>query len=100
MGWQIPWDQSLIAAVVVKTRKRIWIGKRGLSRIAHLTPNVLNDGKNYLLSETGETTVIEAGAQFKVVSRNPVREKCQASIAVSEGSLFISAAENLFSIAR
>jgi outer membrane protein assembly factor BamB len=231
-GWQIPWDKALLVALDTKTGKRVWTGKRGLSRIAHVTPfvarvkgkdQIINgagdrlqgfnpktgelvwsiyaqgegvtpspvlgegvvyassgfekptlravklggakgdvtkthiaweqkkgvptqpsplyvkphlyaltdggiatcynptdgeivwqervggnfsaspvyaDGKIYLLSEAGETTVIEAGPQFKVLGKNPLGEKCQASMAVSGQRLFIRSDKNLFCIAN
>ncbi len=220
LGWQIPWDNALIVGLNVKTGKRVWTGKRGKSRIAHVTPNILKegrttqliscagdaiqgfdpkkgelvwtvysqgegvtpsfamgdgliftssgfekttlrtvktggtgdvtathvaweqrkgaptqpsllyvrpylysitdggiahvyaeriggnycaspvyaDGRIYFLSETGETTVIEASPEFKIVSRNPLNEKCQASMAVSEGSLFVRTDQNIYRI--
>jgi hypothetical protein len=55
-------------------------------------------GKIYFLSEEGETTVIQPGPEFKVLARNPLREKCQASMAVSQGRLFIRTDKNLFCI--
>ena len=231
-GWQIPWDKSFIAALDTKTGQRVWTGKRGLSRIAHVTsfiakvdggdqlisgagdrlggfnpktgeliwsiyaqgegvtPSpVLGDGmvfassgfektalrgvklggargdvteshiaweqkkgvptqpspiyvqpylyaitdggiascfnpsngeiiwqervggnycaspvfaggKIYFLSEAGETTVIEAGPQFNILSKNPLGEKCQASMAVSNQRLFIRSDKTLFCIAE
>jgi outer membrane protein assembly factor BamB len=229
LGWQIPWDKSFIAALDVNTGKRVWTGKRGMSRIAHATPIILRedgkeqlislagdvvqgfdpktgariwsayaqgeglvpspvtgdglvfaasgfekttlrafrtggsgdvtqthiaweqkkgvptqpsllyakpylyaitdggvaacykgdsgdivwqervggnfsasplyaDGKIYFLSEAGETTVIEAGPTFKILSRNPLDEKCQASPAASQGNLFLRTEKNLFCI--
>jgi outer membrane protein assembly factor BamB len=227
-GWQIPWDKAEVAALDVKTGKRVWTGKRGMSRIAHATPIVVAgqivsiagdavqgfdpkggallwtaycqgegltpspvagdgmlyaasgfekptirgirlggtgdvtkthiaweqkkgvpalpsllyvkphvyavtevgvatcykaesgeivwqeriteekggfsaspvfaDGKIYVLSEAGETTVLAAGPEFKVLSRNPLGEKCQASPAVSRGRLFIRSDKSLFCI--
>ena len=41
LGWQIPWDRAFVAALDVKTGKRVWTGKRGMSRIAHSTPVVV-----------------------------------------------------------
>jgi outer membrane protein assembly factor BamB len=55
-------------------------------------------GRIYFLSDTGETAVVEAGAQFKVVSKNPLAEKCQASMAISDGRLFIRGEKSLFCI--
>lgn len=54
-GWQIPWDKSFIAALDTKTGKRVWTGKRGMSRIAHVTPIVARiDGKDQLISGAGD----------------------------------------------
>jgi len=228
-GWQIPWDKAEVAALDVKTGKRVWTGKRGKSRIAHVTPMVVDgqilsiagdavqgfdpktgvllwtfvsegegvtpspavgdglvfassgfpkatiraiklggsgdvtsanlaweqkkgcptqpsllyvkphlyavtetgvatcykaesgeivwqerlaekttfsaspvfaNGKIYVLSEAGETIVLAAGPEFKVLSRNPLGEKCQASIAPSRGRLFIRSDKNLFCIGK
>jgi len=60
---------------------------------------VYADGKIYFLSETGDTTVIEPGPQFKVLAKNSLGEKCQASMAVSGKRLFIRSDKNLFCIA-
>ncbi len=54
-GWQIPWDQALVVALDTKTGKRVWTGKRGLSRISHVTPFVANvDGKDQIISGAGD----------------------------------------------
>ncbi len=55
-------------------------------------------GHIYLLGDNGETTVIAAGPEFKVVARNPLGEKAQATPAISQHRLFIRTAENLFCI--
>jgi outer membrane protein assembly factor BamB len=229
LGWQTPWDKAQVVAFDAKTGKRVWTGKRGSSRIAHVSPNVLTqdghsfiiscagdaiqafdpktgerlwtvysqgegvtpspafgdgliftssgfekttlrtvraggkgdvtqthiaweqkkgaptqpsllyakpylysmtdkgvaycfkadsgemiyeervggnfcaspvyaDGRIYLLSEEGISTVIAAGPEFKILARNPLDEKCQASMAVSEGHLFIRGEKNLYCI--
>ena len=59
---------------------------------------VFAEGRIYLLSETGETTVLAPGAEFKVLARNPLGEKCQASPAISRGRIFIRSDKNLFCI--
>ena len=232
LGWQIPWDKAFIAALDTRTGKRVWTGKRGLSRIAHVSPILVNDGDKdilvsgagdcvqgfdpktgaqfwsaysqgegvtpspvsddgrlfassgfekttlrcwrlagatgdittnalewegkkgvptqpspiyakpylftitdggiatcfapdngeivwqervggnhsaspvyadhriYFLSEEGETAVIQAGSQFKILARNALKEKCQASIAISQGQLFIRGEKNLYCIGK
>jgi outer membrane protein assembly factor BamB len=57
------------------------------------------DGRIYLLSEQGESTVLAAGEAFKILARNPLGEKCQASMAVSHGQLFIRTEKHLWCIA-
>lgn len=59
---------------------------------------VAAEGRIYLLSDAGETVVINAGPQFKVLARNHLQEKVQASMAVSLGELFIRTANNLYCI--
>jgi hypothetical protein len=44
--------------------------------------------------------VFAPGPEFKLLSRNPLGEKCQASPAVAGGKLFIRSDKSLFCIAR
>lgn len=57
-------------------------------------------GRVYFLSDSGLTSVIEAGPAFKVLALNPLEEKCQASMAVSRGHLLIRSEKNLFCITQ
>jgi outer membrane protein assembly factor BamB len=59
---------------------------------------ILADGRIYVLSEAGETVVLAPGPEFKVLGRNPLGEKCQASPAVSRGRIFIRSEKTLFCI--
>lgn len=59
---------------------------------------VAAEGRIYFVSDIGETTVIEAGPGFKVLARNPLDEKVQASPAISQGKIFIRTEKNLFCI--
>ncbi|HUR47171.1 MAG TPA: PQQ-binding-like beta-propeller repeat protein [Candidatus Saccharimonadales bacterium] len=231
LGWQIPWDKALIVGLDARSGKRLWTARRGLSRIAHITPNVMRvdgadqliscagdaiqgfnpktgdriwtvysqgegvtpsfafgdgliytssgfekttlrtvrtggkgdvtkthvaweqrkgaptqssllylkpylyavtdggiascfkaetgeivyqeriggtfcaspvaaDGLIYFLSEQGDTTVVKAGPEFKILSKNALGEKCQASMAISDGGIFIRTAQNLYRIGK
>jgi hypothetical protein len=59
---------------------------------------VCSENHIYCLSDEGGATVIEAGPEFKVISRNNLNEKCQASMAISQAALFIRTAKNLYCI--
>jgi outer membrane protein assembly factor BamB len=55
LGWQIPWDKSFVAGLDVNTGKRVWTGKRGMSRIAHSTPVVIeHGGRKQIISIAGD----------------------------------------------
>ena len=64
----------------------------------HCASPVYGEGRLYFLSEEGETTVIGVGSEFKVLAKNPLKEKCQASIAISQGQIFIRGEKNLYCI--
>jgi outer membrane protein assembly factor BamB len=49
IGWKKPWEGAVILALDPATGKTVWRGKRGLSRVAHVTPNVVRDGDRELL---------------------------------------------------
>jgi len=58
------------------------------------------NGKIFALSEDGDTFVIQAGPQYKLLGRNSLNEMSLASPAVSGSSVFIRTATKLYRIAR
>jgi outer membrane protein assembly factor BamB len=55
LGWQLPWDKSFVLGLDKETGKERWRAGRGMSRIAHVTPLVLEiDGKEQLVSPAGD----------------------------------------------
>jgi hypothetical protein len=58
------------------------------------------NGKIFLLSEDGDTFVVQAGPVFKLLGRNSLDEMSLASPAVARGSLFIRTQSKLYRIAR
>ena len=55
-------------------------------------------GHVYLLSEDGETVVLEAGPDARVVSRNALGERALASPAIAHGRIYIRTDQHLFAI--
>ena len=54
-GWQLPWDRSYLLALDKNTGKERWRGTRGMSRISHSTPVVIQvEGKDQILSMAGD----------------------------------------------
>jgi outer membrane protein assembly factor BamB len=58
------------------------------------------NGKIFLLSEDGETFVVQAGPEFKLVGKNVLNEMSLATPAVVDGSLIIRTQSKLYRIAR
>jgi outer membrane protein assembly factor BamB len=55
VGWQIPWDKSYVLALDKATGKERYRAHRGMTRIAHMTPNVVDvDHKLELISAAGD----------------------------------------------
>ncbi len=59
---------------------------------------VAADGKIFCASENGTVYVLQAGAEFKVLSENAMTEPCFATPAISEGVLYIRTTQRLVAI--
>ena len=66
----------------------------------HSASPILAENRIYFTSEEGETTAIEAGSEFKILGRSKLNEKTQASPAVSDKTIFIRTAKNLYAIGK
>jgi outer membrane protein assembly factor BamB len=58
------------------------------------------NGKIFAASEDGDTFVIQAGADYKLLGRNPLGEMIMASPAVARGSLIMRTASALYRISQ
>jgi outer membrane protein assembly factor BamB len=56
------------------------------------------EGRVYFLSEDADTTVVQAGREFRQLAFNELHEPAQASMAVSGGRLFVRTETNLYCI--
>jgi outer membrane protein assembly factor BamB len=59
-----------------------------------------NNGRIFCLSEDGDTFVIQAGTEFKVLGLNKLDEMCMATPAAVRGSLIIRTLSKLYRIRR
>ena len=58
------------------------------------------NGKVFALSEDGDTYVIQAGPEFKVLGKNSLDEMALATPAVARGSLIVRTASKLYRISN
>ena len=58
------------------------------------------NGRIFCLSEDGDTFVVQAGPEFKVIGTNRLEELCMASPAVAQGKLLLRTASKLYCIGK
>lgn len=90
-------ENGVVNAVDAATGERVW--QERIGGIFTSSP-VAGDGKVYLVSETGETVVLQAGRTPKVLSRNVLDGHFVASPAIAGGRLFLRADNKLFAVGR
>jgi outer membrane protein assembly factor BamB len=94
-------DRGMLTSNDPKTGKEIYGRQRIAPDAGTFTASPWSyNGKIFAVSEEGETFVIQAGPDFKLLGRNPLGEMTLASPAVANGSLFIRTATKLYRITR
>lgn len=90
VGWQISWDKAVIVALDKNTGKVRWEGKRGYSRLGHVTPQIHSEnGKDRLISSAGNVVQgfdLETGRLIWTASSEG--EGVVPSIVIGEGLVF------------
>ncbi len=59
---------------------------------------VAADGKLYFSSEDGNVFVVQAGPEFKLLAKNPMKDVCMATPAISGNTLFIRTQHYLIAV--
>jgi len=94
-------DRGFFTAHDAKTGKEVY-GKQRIDPAAGAftsSPWAYN-GKIFALSEDGDTFVIQAGNEYKLVGKNSLDEMCMATPAIAKGSLIIRTATKLYRISK
>ena len=89
-----------VGVVTASTRERArGCGSTGLNGVFFASP-VAGDGKVYMVSETGETFVLQAGRTPTCSRRNDLGERFLASPAIARGRIFLRSDRTLFAVGR
>ena len=87
-------DGGVASCLRADTGEQVWQERIGGNFSA--SP-VAAAGRIYLVADNGDTTVIAAAPEFKVLAKNPLgTEKVQASPAISQGQFFLRSEKALF----
>ena len=90
-------DGGIVSCLDARTGTVIWQQRLGGTYSA--SP-VFADGRIYFLAEQGVTTVIAPGKEFRRLATNPLDGGLLASMAVSNGSLFLRTDSHLYRIVQ
>jgi len=90
VGHTKPWDQSFILALDKNTGKLRWKAKRGLSRVAHVTPQVMNvEGQPQLVSGAGDVVqAFDLKTGGLLWQARSVGEGVVPSVVIGDGMIF------------
>jgi outer membrane protein assembly factor BamB len=95
------YDRGFLACYDAKTGKPAYEKQRLDSNATAFTSSPwAYDGKVFCLSEDGDTFVVQAGPEFKVLGKNSLGEMSMATPAVLRGSVLIRTEGNLYRIGR
>lgn len=90
-------DQGIVSAVDASNGRPVW--RERIPGVYMASP-VAGDGKVYLVGETGETLVLQAGRQLKILARNRLKGRFSASPAISNGRVFLRADDHVVAIGK
>jgi outer membrane protein assembly factor BamB len=90
-------DRGITYALELKTGKLVY-GPERLTPGTYSASPVLADGKIYITSEDGVTSVYRAGSRFEILAENKMDDYTLSSIAVKDGQLFLRTASWLWAI--
>lgn len=88
-------DAGMASCLDATTGEIVWTQRLGR---AYSASPVYAAGRVYFVGDNGETTVVAAGREFKLLATNPIGERVQASPAISGGRILIRTERNLFAI--
>jgi outer membrane protein assembly factor BamB len=90
-------DRGILWCRDAKTGAEVW-GRQRVRAGTYSASPLVADGKLYVTSEDGVTTVLEAGPVFKVLAENDLADYTLSSIAVSDRQLFMRTTQFLYCI--
>ena len=92
-------DNGAAYCLEAKTGKELYGGVR-LKPGSYSASPIVGDGKVYITSEEGVTSVYKTGPKFELLAENEVAEYTLSSVAISGGHLYLRTAGHLYSIGK
>ncbi len=90
-------DRGIMWALDAETGEEIW-GQQRTAPGTYSSSPVLVDGKIFVTSEDGVTTVVRSGPEFEILAENSLDDYSLSSPAISQGQVFMRTAGHLYCI--
>jgi outer membrane protein assembly factor BamB len=90
-------DSGIATCVDARTGQELWRARLGGN---HSASPIFADGRIYFLSEEGQSAVIAPGKQFQLLATNQLDGETLASMAVSQGSIFVRSGTHLYRLSN
>ena len=95
------YDRGFFTANDARTGKEVYGKQRIDPAVGAFTSSPwAYNGKLFCLSEDGDTFVIQAGGEYKLLGKNSLDELCMATPAIVRGSLIMRTASKLYRISK
>ena len=88
-------DDGIIQCIEAKTGNQIWKQRIGG---AFCASPLYVDGRIYFFDQTGTTTIIAPGAEFKQLAQNKLGDGCMGSPAIAGKAMFLRSKSHLYRI--
>ena len=92
-------DNGVVFCLDAKTGAEVY-GQQRLKAGTYSASPVLADGKIYVTSEDGVTSVVAAGPKFELLAENALNEYTLSSPAISDGRIYIKTSGHLYAIGK
>ena len=94
-------DRGFLLCHDARTGKEIYGRKRLSAEASGFTASPwAYNGKVFVMSEDGDTFVVQAGPEYKVLGKNSLNDMSMATPAIVRGSLILRTQQALYRIAR
>lgn len=90
VGWKEPWQKAAIVAWDCATGKVKWTGRRGESRVGHVTPILIEDGKRFVSAGGDRVQAFDVQTGDRVWSIYSQGEGVTPSPVLGDGVVFTS----------
>jgi len=90
IGWKVPWENAVVLSIDTETGKTRWKGQRGMSRVGHVTPILIENGDQVISASGDRVQGFDTKTGERIWSIYSQGEGVTPSPVIAEGMIFTS----------